>query len=85
MGRGGDVASQLEAEARSILERRGAAVVGLPGASRGDRRVASILAFPASIRAAIHLAELAGLDPDDPASAATYHATSRVDAATSGG
>ncbi|MEO8462466.1 MAG: hypothetical protein ABI555_04590 [Chloroflexota bacterium] len=69
--------AQLETETVRMLEERGTRVLRLPGGRLGDRRLAAILAFPASVRAAIHLAESAGLDPDAPTTTPTYYLTAR--------
>lgn len=78
VGESGSHGAALEMEAEEALRARGAHVVHLPGGGLGDRRLAPILAFPSSVRVAIHLAELAGLDPDDPATSATYYRTARL-------
>ena len=68
---------QLADEAERICASRGAQVLRAPGCDAGDPRVAPLLAFPATVRLAIALAERHGLDPDAPETAATYYATAR--------
>lgn len=83
VGAPGSEASKLEREAEVTLHEEGAHVVRLPGGRSGDRRLASILAFPASVRVAIHLAVAAGLDADAPETSGTYYRTARIGASTS--
>jgi glutamine---fructose-6-phosphate transaminase (isomerizing) len=67
----------LADEAADVSRSMGARVLTAPGCATGDRRLAPILAFPASVRLAIDLAALQGLDPDAPATAAAYYRTAR--------
>jgi fructoselysine-6-P-deglycase FrlB-like protein len=72
---------QFADETERMCATRGARVLRAPGCDTGDPRLAPLLAFPASARLAIALAERQGLDPDAPAAAATYYATARQRAA----
>jgi fructoselysine-6-P-deglycase FrlB-like protein len=78
VGAPGSDAATLEDEAAAALREQGAHVVRLPGGQSGDRRLASILAFPASVRVAIHLAVAAGLNPDAPETTGAYYRTARI-------
>jgi fructoselysine-6-P-deglycase FrlB-like protein len=81
VGSPGDAAHDLESEAATALADRGTPVVRLPGGELGDRRVAALLAFPASIRVALHLGAIAGVDPDTPETTSTYYRMARAVAA----
>jgi fructoselysine-6-P-deglycase FrlB-like protein len=65
------------AEAERVCAGTGASVLRAPGCDTGDPRLAPLLAFPASVRLAIALADVQGLDPDAPETAAAYYATAR--------
>ncbi|HKG57618.1 MAG TPA: hypothetical protein VKA85_10255 [Candidatus Limnocylindrales bacterium] len=67
----------LAAEAEEVCRGLGARVVSAPGCGAGDRRLAPLLAFPASVRLSIALAAAQGLDPDAPETAAAYYRTAR--------
>ena len=71
----------LVEEAERVCAARGARVLRAPGCDTGDPRLAPLLAFPACVRLAIALAEMQGLDPDAPETAAAYYATARQRAA----
>jgi fructoselysine-6-P-deglycase FrlB-like protein len=64
-------------EAERVCAATGARVLRAPGCDAGDPRLAPVLAFPATVRLAIALAEVQGLDPDAPETAAAYYATAR--------
>jgi fructoselysine-6-P-deglycase FrlB-like protein len=64
-------------EAERVCAGTGAQVLRAPGCDTGDPRLAPLLAFPASVRLAIALANAQGLDPDAPQTAAAYYATAR--------
>ncbi len=81
VGSPGTETSRLEDETVIALQDQGTRVIRLPGGRLGDRRLAPILSFPASVRVATHLAVAAGLDPDAPETARTYYRTARVAAA----
>jgi fructoselysine-6-P-deglycase FrlB-like protein len=68
---------ELVDEAERVCESRGAQVIRAPGCDVGDPRLAPLLAFPATAKLAIALAELQGVDPDAPESAAAYYETAR--------
>jgi hypothetical protein len=68
---------ELIGEAERICASRGAQVLRAPGCDTGDPRLVPLLAFPATVRLAIALAESQHLDPDAPETAATYYATAR--------
>jgi fructoselysine-6-P-deglycase FrlB-like protein len=68
---------RLVEEAERICAATGAQLVRAPGCDTGDPRLAPLLAFPASVRLAIALADAQGLDPDAPETAAAYYATAR--------
>ncbi|MFL5680346.1 MAG: SIS domain-containing protein [Chloroflexota bacterium] len=67
----------LALEAEEVCGSLGARILVAPGCGTGDRRLAPILAFPASVRLAIALATAQGLDPDAPDTAAAYYRTAR--------
>jgi fructoselysine-6-P-deglycase FrlB-like protein len=64
-------------EAARVCAGTGAQVIRAPGCDAGDPRLAPLLAFPATVRLAIALADTQGLDPDAPETAAAYYATAR--------
>jgi fructoselysine-6-P-deglycase FrlB-like protein len=71
----------LEEEAERLCEERGARVVAIDGGD--DARVSPILSFPAAVRLAATLGDLAGVEVDNPPWTAAYYRTARsADGAT---
>jgi glucosamine 6-phosphate synthetase-like amidotransferase/phosphosugar isomerase protein len=66
------------AEAEAVCRARGAAVLRGPGGGLGDRRLAAVTTFAASLTLSVELAQRNNWNPDNPDWIGTYYTTARV-------